>query len=444
MLYLLLIYTLILLILSYKISKGNVFAPTVVAFFSFSLAFIFAIINISYWKIDLHITTIIVFLVGLSSFFLGGLVKPMRSYRPLENHKIIRIPNYKIIILTCISLVIFYSYKEEILRIAIHSGASANDSNSDIMSSYRSSMMFSGDPKSKINTWVNQGGNVLMVLSYIFLFVYCNNKILGEKFKNNWKNLVVVFIFVVQSLSTGGRANVMALIAAYLFFNFILARKYHKTSRQSKTQMKQYLRTLLVVIVSLWSFYSIREFIGRSNSKDYGFLEYMSIYIGGSIPLLDSYIVKPVRTAPNSFGEETFMGINDFVHKFNPAITYTANLEFRYTNTGIFLGNVYTPFRRYFHDFGWIGLLLIPFFISWIYTFLLYKIKRKRVFGKTVIYILIYGSILQPLIFYGMEEYFFMQVVSVGFITRCLIFLLGYRYLIKPHLTNPTPIEKGI
>ncbi len=364
MLFFLLIYILTLLLTSYYLSKANLFSPAVLAFFSFSFAVFFAILNTDYWRFKVSETTIVIIILGLFSFLLGAIPDFNRRFKIFDNPRIINVSNLKIGILLCISFAIYFFYQREILRIALFAGAASYDSSSDIMETYRSSMMFSGDPEAKINTWVNQGGNFLMVLSYVFLFIFCNNKTLGAKFRKNWKNLIIVVVFIFQSLSTGGRANVLAMIAAYLFFDFVLSCKYKKTS--SKNQIKYYLTVLITVALSLWSFYLIREFIGRS-TVDFNFREYISMYIGGSIPLLDNYILHPIKTAYNSFGEETFMGINDFIYKFYPKIIYKTNLEFRYSPNGYVLGNVYTPFRRYFHDFGWIGVAILPFCISFCY-----------------------------------------------------------------------------
>ncbi len=51
---------------------------------------------------------------------------------------------------------------------------------------------------------------------------------------------------------------------------------------------------------------------------------------------------------------------------------------------------------------------------------------------------------LQPLIFYGMEEYFFMQVVSFGFLTRLIMFIVAYKFLIKPHKLKSSNFKKMV
>ena len=85
------------------------------------------------------------------------------------------------------------------------------------------------------------------------------------------------------------------------------------------------------------------------------------------------------------YGEkETFAGINNYIgnHFDRYDLIYSTQKEFRNIR-GINIGNVYTAFRSYIHDFGLGGMVILTALESLIMSMLYYS-NKKRIIYKII------------------------------------------------------------
>ena len=155
--------------------------------------------------------------------------------------------------------------------------------------------------------------------------------------------------------------------------------------------------------------------------------EYITFYVGGSIECLNQYVKEPVET--KIAGEETFhnllTNLND-MHITNLDLNSSIHLEFRYYGKTM-IGNIYTAYRRWIHDFGYIGALILNGFMAVFFNVFYNKIKygnyKKE---KTILMIIIYSYMSYSIYYHPLDSIFYNEFISRAFILFMFILLITY------------------
>ncbi len=154
----------------------------------------------------------------------------------------------------------------------------------------------------------------------------------------------------------------------------------------------------------------------------------VSVYTGMSIPSLDVWLNK-AKDIPTVFGEETMYGVTSVLRKLN-IIQYlretVRHLEF--VDFGDATGNVYTCFRRYINDFGYVGMLLVQTAVGSFYSVFYNNIKRENGFGILLIF---YGILMYPLLMQSIDELILSSYLSTSYVYLVIYILVFYFILIK-------------
>ena len=107
-------------------------------------------------------------------------------------------------------------------------------------------------------------------------------------------------------------------------------------------------------------------------------------------------------------------------------------LEFRYTPTGIYLGNVYTAFRRYYNDVGWIGVIMFPAILSWFMNKFYQKVKKYEGYSiNTIFKTIVYASLIYVIPFQAMEDSFFINKITIGYLIELLLLFICVLFIFK-------------
>ena len=165
-----------------------------------------------------------------------------------------------------------------------------------------------------------------------------------------------------------------------------------------------------------------RSFTGRLNKQDP--ISYITSYAGGSIVLLDKYLQNPSYS--EFFGAEIFQGLYKNLDEIGLVDVPTFHhLEFGYSN-GVLVGNTYTSFKTYIHDFGYLGLVVIQIIEAVFYTIFYEKIKKEKHCEKISLTLVLYAILMQPLFLHSISEQLIRTYLC--FNTIVLIVLL---YIVK-------------
>ena len=171
----------------------------------------------------------------------------------------------------------------------------------------------------------------------------------------------------------------------------------------------------------------MKDLVGRVSSLK--FIDYITQYVGGSIELLDLYI-KVIQVKLIPLFRRNLTGLLNGLKKFGFFhFEIRKQLEFRYTPTGIYLGNVYTALRRYYHDGSWLGLMLFPMLLSYFMNKFYENVKKYSCYHLGDVFkIIVYGSLLYILPFQAMEDLFWISKVSIGYVIELIILYVCLKF----------------
>ena len=408
----------------YYIYNKDLFAPEVLFLAGFVLAFLAAAMNIREWGIELGFETVIVLVLGAFAFVMGGCLFRATHHANSGNQfiaDIIQIPMWKTVAVCVLDLIVFYFYYKDITRIAQF--ADSYWQSIGVMVAYKQALTYGGYSISSIS---NYGSKIVYSFGYIYLFVLINNMFSGARKKISIKILPVI-MHIAMSILKGNRVDIIALVVAGVFFYYYFWNARYAWKRHVNGKMLK--RILIIFSIGIVLFYVMKSLVGRSSSLR--FFDYVTQYIGGSIQLLDQYLKDEERNTTVLFGE-TLSGLITGLNKLGFLdFRVGKQLEFRTTSTGVYLGNVYTAFRRYYNDLEFVGLIVFPMGLSIFMNSMYLKTKRiSQSSYRNLLLLIIYGSLVYVLPLQAMEDNFFINKITIGYATEvvilsvCLLFIL--------------------
>lgn len=422
MIYLLLVILLIIFIICYYVFDRDILQPSIIFVAFFVMSTLCTIYNVKQWGVNLHSNTLMVLLLGiisfvLFSFFIHIIYKKKRIDDYKNFYKEIDINKFVVlflIVLSLIGLFLNYYYVRKIAQSHIY----INDY-SNMMAAFRDNVAYGEESMPFL---VNQLNKVILVLGYIFTYIFINNIIISHKKNRNLIYVVIPIIYVISTLITAERAASLHLIVYAIGLIYILLKKYNVNLNINRVFVR---KVFVVFVFVLFAFFSIRELVGRKANND--FIDYITIYTGGSIQLLDLYMENPKEST--HFGEELFASLRSDLSKIDSSIisNKNKNLEFRFTHTGVSIGNVYTCFRKYYHDFGLFGVFLFSSLYGVIFTLIYEKIKVNAIKKPIDFRILFYCYLLYALCISSIQETFF----SGYFAFKTVIYIILFKLFIS-------------
>ena len=454
---LMLVIIFVLFLCSYYLFKKDLFAPGIIVSFVYLVSGLCALYNYAIWDLNTYNgKTVLIILLGLSTFLIVSSlvwlknkeidfknikeevvqdVKNIKNWSlknifPKEKlkekskkEKIIEIPIY--ISITFILLILLTIVLRVLDIVHVNDLLKFEGSFFKMIGNYRSVISYSSKNISyKAPFLLNQLDKIVTVLSYICLYITLHNVIFKDKIKKNWPEILYLGFFMIYTIVSGGRMPLLKLLAASMLYYYVLNNmKYGWNNKVLRKRMIIILASSFILIILL--FPAMHTILGRNRSfkPDY----YITMYAGGSLKLLDMYVASPVKS--DFFGKETFYTMHQVLSKLHLEShgNYVKHLEFR-IHKKLFLGNVYTPFRRYYADFGILGVIICAaVFALFINSFYL-VLKRKVVLNNKHknIYALCYGIIVYSLFLYSINEEFFAVILSPTYLTYMLIAILAY------------------
>lgn len=431
----LIITILFLLIINILAFKRNLISPPVVVCAVFFISALCSVYNYKYWGFTIHENTYLTIIYGLVlfgavSFFTEIAYKNCHRNPKLPSNKklmIISVSKSKIFIFIGLSVVFSLWYAFEIIKIAKRYGYVS--SLSDITSIYRSVSSYGVlSVENDINFICKQLYKFVPAMSYVSLYIFFNNIIASGKIKGQVIYLIPCAVYLIFSLISAGRYQMIRILSAAIFMYYIL--NFKNSNGTASIGLKFILKCILALIVFCGFFVISRELVGRKADKDP--IYYITFYAGGSIPLLDSFLQYPPIKS-DIWGKETFYSINSFIGRYFGVdrLQYITHHEFRSSPTGMSMGNVYTVFRRMLYDFGYAGMTILYSFCSFFYTWVYNKIKSKPLKNDIDLSVIFYSYISFGLTMQFYEESFYTNVISVGtavtfiMIYFCKLFLIN-------------------
>lgn len=422
LLYILLVIVTLLCLLSILLSNGELLSPSVGICVGFVIAIDAAVYNISYWNLNISWKTFIVISSGLVIFMVVQFLvqafyeKRYAGYQRL-NHVIfypiesvnddeeidIRVGKVVILII-CVILVSWLYYREVVRFVSVYRGRL---NWTETMYYFRHYSSY-GHASISIPGYIEQTYQMMVLSGYYFIYILVHNYVATRKMN---KSLVVLVVCILlSSFLNSSRIEIIRFpLAAMTFYGMFYE---WKTGKSIKIKPKTLLTLLNVFILICILFVLLKSVAGRIDNRDPFY--YITYYLGQSIHNLNRFLSYNHQN-PEIIGKETFYGFNHLLGLItgDARYKYVAHKEFQFYR-GMSIGNVYTTFRAFIHDFGYVGHVILTFLFSLMVNIFYYHIKMykyKSSIKKSNMFCLIfYGFIIYAVYVAFYADYFFYNI----------------------------------
>lgn len=417
----------VLTIISYLAFRGDIIHPGFVVPLVFLFSTICAIYNVATWGIDLLPQTIGIILSGAVLYFFVSFIvyylialskPPKRKYHEIKE---IEVSPPLIVALSVLEGFVTILYLREVIKIT--GGSMSNLSSiAASLGRYKELTHFT-QASEGVGGIVAQLYQFISVIGLLFVYVAISQFVSKKKISINY--IIPIIIYAVSILVSGNRLSLLRMVFFAMVVYFVL---WHRSKGWKKpVNLKIVLYLAVIIVIVLAAFVGLRTVVGKTGrTVEVDPLYYISEYAGGSIQLFDLFIRSPGFPS-DIFGYRTSYYINNFVGRItnNPALDYLFAYEFRRSN-GINIGNVYTGFRAFYEDFGYLGMCVCIVIHAALFS-MLYAVIRKRSISKQII-----GYDLPLILFARMSYgYFFMSInyysdfFSPNFIKIIIFFIVA-------------------
>ncbi|WP_320927368.1 O-antigen polymerase [Hungatella sp.] len=431
--YILLITEICLFFLAFIVNENDIMAPSVIMCAMFILSTSFAIASIDIWEMrSFEFNAFVILITGIFSFIVGEalyklprlkfvLSLPRNRKYEIDEIKPISVQSIILKFFILFDVVMLSWYVIEIKRIV----GDRNLSMAIMAGMYRSMTvhMTVSDNIDGINSILSQGLKITQVAGLVTAYIFINNIFSGKAEKKQQVRLIILTVMsILPYLFSANRGEILKVFVAILFFCYVIWNQKYMWKRNISWK---FIRIgIIIIVIGIPAFYFSLKLIGRTT--DLGLMEYTAKYVGSSIYMFSLYTENPVSKAI-AFGEESLIGLNTFLYRlgFNTYVR-DVNLEYRSLHS-----NVYTFFRRPYHDFGLGGMyvftIIVAFFFSWLYNG---KIKKKRQSENVHIWILIMGYMFYWIVASSIQQLSF-TYISINALIKIILIIAIFNVMTK-------------
>lgn len=411
-----------LIFLVFSLTQRDIFRPSILMIAVFVVSTFFAMLNVNNWNINYLPKTLCIMLLGfvtaiIADYFAYYIYKD--SHGEKQELQVLSIDTWKVLLIILFEVVTIYLYYKEIKRLAIMGGYVDG---ANLLWHFRN--VTSYEAEASINGFVSVLIKTTDAFGYIFTFAliqnYLSKKVKLEKYIIY---LVPIILFAIKVLIGSGRQELLRWVAFSVIVSYILVQ--YRNGWIKNLSLRYIKNGLILIPVVLVLFYLATSIIGRDTTRT--FFQYISTYAGGSIQHFNQYLTDPPLIVENHFGAETFPGVYSFLNRIG-LTDYTRSVHLEMRQLGITQGNIYTFFRRPYHDFGLFGMCLMVFCVVIFFSLWYSSLKRKSLNRKTNYSIICYSYLVYWIVLSSIENYS-IGIVSIGTITTLILFKVVYMFL---------------
>lgn len=435
MIYLLAVMVFVILIFTYLGVNRDLMHPSVLTIGATFVSVLAASWNIELWKINYHFNTIIILISGLICISITGILcarlkmrkrrHSMQDEDDIQENKPYEMNRILFWLIICFNVFVLIWYYYIIIK------TTGGGAFTEMLASFRMihSYGISSEDTIPIPALLNQCIKLNKVLAYVFVMVFLNN-LIGYKEKN-WKYLVPPALFCFQTLLGSDRIYIVILAGASVVMAYLIwHRKYGWNRNNSGKYMKIAIKALVVILVL---FFGARNIVGHGSNQINDPMTYITQYVGGSIQLLDMYIQDPLIEEKAGWGEESFSSVYKTIMQLKGETPPKRHMEFRASN-GIIIGNIYTAIRKYYHDFGTTGVIVLCSIFGLFFGMAYRRLQGERV-KKLISYRLCsYCFIVHCTFYFPLDDLFFSGVISVNYLSMFAYMWIVCYFLFKKPL----------
>jgi len=434
LLYIIAIYLFAYSIIAYILLR-DVLSPSVIVGLSMTFGTAVAISSNAKWAISVPVEVVIVYLLGTLSLLVGELLagkKVLGSYKVSRSKVIlnypqisyVKIPFRLLFISLLFSITVSYFYGKKAISIAWAYGFT-NASWQSLQDYIKNAMMYGG---AHIGMGLASAYAISTVLTYIFIQIYVVN--VGIKgwrytFKRNWYYLLMFLPYIYTQFIQGQRTGYIGMFS-FILYNYFFSYYSKKNKKISTKTFVRYATVAIVVFYVVFLISGIRS--GRLKKMDS--LESIRVYTGSSIIDCADYFNRG-GILNKGFGVSTFKGLRNTISRFVP-LNGESNLGWVRMANGS-RSNVYGAFTSYYSDFSYLGVIIIPTLLGFIYKLMHNKAKSDQsTFGALYAYSYISYGIVMSFI----DEQQLRLFMSVGQIMHVVVAVVLLKLVVNRYAKN--------
>lgn len=430
----------VLLLASYWVFDKDIMHPAVFLYLFSTGAILFGFYLFNYWKLyDFGGTTIWLFVLGLSAFAVGSVFAKLNRYQyvigrrkeeeSLENSGRISLNTMVVLFvvaLSVVTLIMFLLY----YRTRISSPLILSN-----VLEYKNSRDENGLPE-----YINISVKTVCAFSHCFMFVFMQNRLCRQGRCKDVCLLIPALMYCVISLLMANRGNILIFALSCLAAWYVLYQRNNEwKSRITAIFLKKSFRIAVVVFGLFWLFMVVTRNTVLSDMPSVfdNFMTYICSYYSGGISAFDMYL-KQGGVACEWWGQETFVALNNNLNTlFGTGNTSARFLEFR-SGFGYSVVNIYTSFRRFYHDFGTLGIWVLSSIQGYVTSRLYYLVKRKSGRKGIDFLMVVYCFFFYTVPYTMTDELFYSSNVSISGLAKLVI--LTVAYFITFYHSNREPV----
>lgn len=436
-LYVLIIGTVMMLLFSAIVFQFDFLSPTLCISAVSLLSEWFVYANADSWLVNFLPATAMLYLLSLMAIFgIEMFWKNKNVSRVFLNKEELNKPIVfqKDIfwLFTVFDFIVNAFYCKEISRVANLAGSFSTS----IIVNYRQMTSYADviQMDAYISTWVAQAQKIVAATAYIYMFIYLNNVLCENKENGFFKRLIghiylliPAGITIFESFITGGRMPILQMLVFGVVVVYLL--QLRKTSWKNRKPIKKIAPIIASGIVFLFAFYLSANLIRKYGTTKL-FTQYIGIYVGAPLQLLNLYIENPVHDNLY-FGDTTFAPFYNSLRKLGLISTYcNTQLEYR-SSGGVSIGNVYTFIRRPLQDFGYVGYFIFLFIVMTIFCYVYYAfVRRQTDIYKSNKTILLYAYFFYIILFFPIDNEI-IQLTQLGRLIFIFFLIIGFRLITR-------------
>ena len=428
MIILLLILFIIMLIASYFLFKKEIMQPAIVFCAAYTISILCAVFNIDKWGIELNQLTFWILLLGglefvIISYIVHIIFKKKNSSAKSEEinkgeevkekKEQIKISNIFIILLIIYNVIILALLLTNVLSIASQFGEYNNFS--EALTLYKQNTSYS--KKTELPDYLTILMKPIISAAYIGVFVFFYNVTYSEEkiYKRILKNshyLIFPIHYFIQRFMESNRGSILNFCIAAVAMAIIIWSMKNKWKKH--INIKIIITIVIIACLGMVLFYYSAGLVGRINRK--GMFDYITYYIGGSIECFNQWVQNPDEPTVVA-GEYTFSRTIRDLGKLG-ILDYQLNNE-NYSNfiyyKGEMVGNIYTSYRSWMHDWGIAGIVILQAILALTMNILYNIIKYSKYRAGITNYLIItYGYLIYTIFLHPIDSYFYLETFTIA------------------------------
>ena len=417
----------LLFVTSYRIFDCDIMSPPVFLCFFFGGAIIYSLYLYSYWHLyEYGGDTAFIFLSGITSFIIGGWIGKKnktvitikqnydnlsKTYSRLGTIKLNSTNVAGVVLFSFLVFIVFFIY--------YRTRISSDDILKNIVE-YKE-----GRDENILPGFINIMIKILSALSHIVLFVFINNAIYKSIKIENYFLFIPIIIYCIISLLSANRGNVLMLLMSGLIAWYIIYHRIYGWRKKSTSVfLKKGFKITVVFCFFFWEFMIVTREVNTINALD-SFMTYICAYFSGPLASFDLYL-RQGGSVCEWWGQETFVALNNNLNSlWGIGHASTRFLEFR-SGYGRSVVNIYSAFRRFYHDFGYSGVCSLSLIQGYLTTRLYYHVRRKETKNIIDLSMVVYSFFFYTIPYTLTDDLFYSSNVSISGLMKLIILIVAY------------------